>query len=153
MGVLVYGGCKSGKSEGKTYYAIDVAKFICAMLVVTLHVVTYAFANMAVDGAPPTGGDNVVMLTLFPLYFVFARIAVPFFFISSSYFLFKKIRKNSDARREIIKKYCLRIFLLFIFWFILSIPMIVDKFVINSSMSSGGGGFIANFKNSLFWRV
>ena len=63
---------KVEKKQEKTYYAIDVAKFVCAMLVVTLHVVTYAFANMAVDGAPPTGNDNMIMVGLFPLYYIFS---------------------------------------------------------------------------------
>lgn len=99
----------TGGGNSKSYHAIDITKFICAMLVVTLHLVSYAFADMAVDGAPPTGNSNPVILFLFPLYYCFARIAVPFFFISSSYFLFKKIKQNPENRKELIKKFCSKI--------------------------------------------
>ncbi len=120
------------------YYCIDLMKFICALLVVTLHIVTYAFSEMAVDGAPPTGHDNVLMLTLMPLYFVVVRLAVPFFFIASSYFLFKKVKETPEKRGEYVKKYCLRIFLLYVFWFVVSLPITIDKYFI----AENGGGAI-----------
>lgn len=116
------------------------------MLVVTLHLVGYAFADMAVDGAPPTGNSNPVILFLFPLYYCFARIAVPFFFISSSYFLFKKIKQNPENRKEIIKKYCLRIFMLFLFWFIVQTPIMIDKYIIQSQYQIGEAILFLLFK-------
>ncbi len=121
------------------YFAIDLVKFICALLVVTLHIATYAFSNMAVDGAAPTGHGNILMLILMPLYFVIVRVAVPFFFIASSYFLFKKIKACPEKRGEFVKKYCLRIFLLYVFWFVVSLPITIDKYFI---AENGGGGYI-----------
>lgn len=113
----------------KTYPMIDIVKFICALLVLTLHLVGYAFADLAVDGAPPTGG---VLLSLgSSFYYLFARICVPFFFLSSSFFLFKKIKENPNERKEILKKYCIRLAILYLVWQLISLPYMIDKYFFN----------------------
>lgn len=86
--------------------SIDICKFICALLVVAIHVPTFASASDIVN-----------------FYFVnvAARIAVPFFYVSAGYFLFRKMSlvngkiENNSANRqraahyimELVRKYAL----------------------------------------------
>lgn len=86
-------------------------------------------------GRVPTGASNGPLITyVLPLVFSVLRIAVPFFFISSSFFLFKKINKCSSEKEKIkvVKNYCLRILKLYLFWLVLSLPYMLDKFLFNS---------------------
>ena len=118
----------------KQLSSIDLTKFICALLIVVLHVTTYGLSNMAQDGHAPTGDSNTLILYLLPICYVILRIAVPFFFIASSFLLFKKIASNPDERSQIIKKYYKRIFILWLFWFAISMPYMIDKFFIVSDL-------------------
>ena len=115
--------------QKKNYGAIDIFKFVCALLVVVLHVATYAFADMASDSAPPTGKDNPFLFTL-PAAYAILRIAVPFFFISSAFFLFKKIKENPEDGKKLIKGYCIRLLKLYLFWFVINLPIMIDEHII-----------------------
>ena len=88
---------------------IDLAKFIGSIMVFAMHV--GAFGSF--------GKFDFIWQLL-------TRWVVPFFFITSSFFLFSKIEKceSEDEKRKGIKKYCLRIFYLYIAWFIYNIPSI-----------------------------
>lgn len=86
----------------KNYCAVDAAKFVFAVLVVSIHLFGYAFKGMAQDGAPPTGNGNFFVLFGFPLYYLFARSAVPF--SSSPRVIFCFAKCNAIRRRR--KKSC-----------------------------------------------
>lgn len=118
----------------KQYSSIDIMKFVCALLVAVLHVTTYGLANMAENGSAPTGSGNWAILYILPACYLILRIAVPFFFIASSFFLFKKIHQNPENRIEILKNFYKRIFLLWLFWFIVSLPYMIDKIFIVSPL-------------------
>ncbi len=122
------------KITEKNYCAVDVAKFVFAVLVVSIHLFGNAFKGMAQDGAPPTGNGNLFVLFGFPLYYLFARLAVPFFFLASGYFLFGKIERRPNEAGTIVRGYCARILKLFAFWLVVSIPIIVDKYFIDRSV-------------------
>lgn len=81
----------------------DVLKFILSIFVIGLHV------------------DFC-----YPLTHVF-RIAVPLFFIMTSYFFF--LRQNSleteQAKKNDLKRYCKRILKLYLFWFVLLLPLTI----------------------------
>lgn len=130
----------------ESFGSIDILKFVCALLVVVLHVSTYAFAGLAVDSAPPTGKDNPFLFFL-PIAFTILRIAVPMFFIASGFLLFKKIKENPDDAKSIVKNYCLRIFKLYLFWFIISIPIMIDKYIVVAEGTLGERIF------SLVWHI
>lgn len=117
----------------KNYCAVDAVKFVFAVLVVSIHLFGYAFKGMAQDGAPPTGNGNFFVLFGFPFYYLFARAAVPFFFLASGYFLFCKTQRNPQAAKEIVRGYCARIMKLFAFWLVVSLPLIVDKYFFDRS--------------------
>lgn len=116
-----------------TYAAIDILKFISAMLVVIIHFVNYSLGHMATSGIPPSGADaGWLILYLLPASSVLLRIAVPFFFISSAFFLFKKIKEQPENARQIIIKYVQRIGLLLLLWFVLALPIVIDQYIIVS---------------------
>ena len=71
-------------NEKRQYPAIDIAKFI---MVVIIH--------------RPLFNDNMVF-TNFIIGKVICSIAVPFFFIVSSYFLFSKLNKSTEYSKKIV---------------------------------------------------
>lgn len=72
----------------KQYAAVDIAKYVSALLVVCIH--TFPFIDI-----------NEMLNT----YFIqtICRLAVPFFFMISGYFLFRKIR-NEEEDKDVLKK-------------------------------------------------
>ncbi len=96
--------------EQKQYYqygAIDLAKFICALLIVTAHYIT--------ENAE--GRVNVLFEYGVSIYI----IVVPFFFACSGYFLFKKVIANPNDGKKIIKSYLQRILIIYGGWSIVYI--------------------------------
>ena len=87
----------------KIYNSIDLFKFFAAILVVAIHTM------------PFYGTESNYYFTCF------CRIAVPFFFIATSFFFFRKEEPN-------IKAYTKRLATLYILWFIIEIPYIYIYF-------------------------
>lgn len=60
-----------------------------------------------------------------PLLYPWLRVAVPLFFMMSSYFLFDKLCKTKEdkARGAVLCRYALRNLKLYLFWFILLLPV------------------------------
>ncbi len=127
----------SEKMESKTkknYASIDLFKLIFLMLIIVLHVLTYALESLAVDGSAPTGADGGFLFKyVLPVGYSIIRLGVPFFFISSSFFLFKKIKQNPDNRKQIIIHYTKRILYLFLFWLVMWTPFLIIRYI-NSSL-------------------
>lgn len=89
----------------KTDSRFDVIKFVMAMMIVALHTLLF---------------PDILMPWL--------RIAVPVFFIISSYFFFKKINKASSQKeaQSYLLKFVKRSGILYLFWFlVLLVPTIV----------------------------
>ena len=90
-------------NEIQSHYDIfDISKFILAILVVIIHTKPFSQSINTIIS------DGV------------CRLAVPLFFIISSYLLFLK-----GIKKETIKKYCMRIAKLYIFWFVIQIPIVI----------------------------
>ena len=91
------------KSIGtQEYAAVDIFKFLCAVLVIIIH--TKPFENVFwIDAA----------------FGVITRFAVPFFFVSSSLFLFMKIESNPQSAGAIYKKYFIRLLRFYLIWYII----------------------------------
>lgn len=100
--------------ERKKYNAIDLTKFIMAIFVIAVH--TY----------PLVGINNTTVLDV---YKSIVYIAVPFFFIVSSYFLFMKVNKSDeDKGKEIIILYIKKMIKLYIIWNIIFLPMAIYEY-------------------------
>ncbi len=85
----------------KNYDAIDLAKFILSIIVCGIHA-----------------------LGRYGIY-PFFRIAVPLFFIISSYFFFKKLNAENDSKdgHILLKNFAKRNAKLYLFWFVLLLPI------------------------------
>lgn len=85
------------------YDAFDLAKYILSFFIVAIHV------------------------NLFPQYtYPWLNIAVPLFFMMSAFLLTKKINKEPENKDKIIKKFVIRQLQLYLFWFILLLPITID---------------------------
>ena len=94
-------------NETKHYNGIDLLKFICAIMVFIIHI-------------PPFQGEvsEFGKYVNFGLQHFVCRVAVPFYFISSGFFLFKKMPLY-ELDQERIKTYCFKILRLFGTWYVL----------------------------------
>lgn len=97
--------------ERKNYYALDVAKFISAFLVVCIHTGPLLDVNA-------TGN--------FVLVQILARLAVPFFFVASGFLFFRKLdfkrEWNDYENKAQLQHYLWRLCKLYIIWTILYLP-------------------------------
>lgn len=83
--------------------AIDLLKFIMATMIVAMH------TSLCKELTNP-----------------WFRIAVPIFFILSSYFFFKKLKeKTMLEKRQALKLYIKRVFFLYIFWLVALTPFVL----------------------------
>lgn len=110
----------------KTYDAIDIAKLISALLVVSIH--TFPFADISENA-------NFVLVS------ILARLAVPFFFITSAYFFFRKINLHKTWKDSenlgALKHYLYRLFKIYVIWSIIYLPY---QLIL---MKSGGFTFVS----------
>lgn len=111
--------------EKKNYNAIDVAKFISALLVVGIHTGPFLDINKEAN---------------FILIQIIARLAVPLFFVASGFLLFRKLdltrEWNDYDNIQKIKQYLKRLVKLYIIWSILYLPF-------NYLLLKGGDGLQA----------
>lgn len=107
------------------YSGIDLAKFICSILVVTIHIPPFGL------NSPINGYINCYL----------ARLAVPFFFIASSFFLFSKCQKTPGETASIVKQYLLRIIKLYLIWSLIYLPISLVQIY----ESNGGFSVLAIF--------
>lgn len=94
-------------TPGKYFFSFDIAKFICALLVITIHTRPFSECSVIID---------------FYLVDVIARIAVPLFFALSGYLFFYGLHfqdgkiVNCAENRTKLFMYLKRIVLLYIGW-------------------------------------
>ena len=92
---------------------LDLVKFLCAALVVTIHV-------------PPLNDVSTVLN--FAVVNYAARVAVPLFFVSAAYFVFLKAfdasEKNFGINTNVLLKYAARIFRLYVIWSLIYLPFV-----------------------------
>lgn len=86
----------------KSYNSLDLGKFVAAVLVVAIHSNPFEYLGM-------TGG--IIRSCLL-------RLAVPFFFLTSSFLFFSRNPQLPDVRH-----YVKRILILYAFWAVFSIPL------------------------------
>lgn len=85
----------------QNFNTLDIAKFLLSILLVCAH----------------TASERVDLPPLLDAFCSFYIIAVPFFFIASSFLFFRKIENlNSSGRKETYKKYTKRIGLMYFAW-------------------------------------
>lgn len=97
----------------KSYDTVDIAKLILSLFVVAIHSDPLYDVSEWANAVISQG---------------VARLAVPFFFLASSFFLFK-----SQLTKKRVEQYCSRILCLYLCWFIITLPItIYNRFVISN---------------------
>lgn len=102
----------------------DILKFVLAIMVVCIH--------------------STKAIILFP----WLRLAVPLFFITSSYFFFNKLKNTSKKnKKDVLIKYVKRNLIYYLFWFIALLPitLIIKKWFINGKIVWSVLSIISNF--------
>ena len=105
--------------EAKSEYfsGIDLMKFLCAILVVAIHVQPFR---------------DVDKILNFVLTNYITRIAVPFYFVTSGYFLFRRVGiEKHNFVPLIAKAYVYKIMKLYIIWTIIYLPPLIYCSVID----------------------
>ncbi|MCQ2483950.1 MAG: acyltransferase [Clostridia bacterium] len=94
--------------------AIDIMKYVMSVLVIIIH--------------KPVFDNNLVFENYF-LQNIIAAVAVPFFFIVSSYFFFSKIdNKYKKSNKNYLFNYEKRLFIIYFLWTIIYAPCIFVKY-------------------------
>lgn len=101
----------------KAYDSVDLLKFIASILVFTMHLRLFT--------------DTPV----FSIIQVSARWCIPFFFIVSSFFLFKGSENGSVPSKK-LGKYVKRILILYLVWTVINLPSIAFNYYIRKNTLS-----------------
>ena len=94
-------------------HAVDLAKFFMAILVVALHVPPFHFVSPALDHA---------------LTYGLTRIAVPYCFVATAYYLFRKMVAGT-IDRAVLGRYVRRIARVYLLWSLIYLPLIAVQIV------------------------
>ena len=97
----------------KQYKSLDLAKFICAILIVIIHTSPFGSYSKVLS----FGFRNIICV-----------IAVPFFFLTSGFLAFKKIdRLDSDKKKEYVFNYLKRLAIMYFIWSAIYFIFVVIK--------------------------
>lgn len=103
--------------DRQTYNSIDLAKFICSILVVMIHCAPFGSTETV----------NIITYLNFIIQHYLARIAVPFFFVASGFLLYRKT-SVSNFNTEPSQKYIVHIFKLYVIWSLIYFPFAFYNF-------------------------
>lgn len=99
---------------------IDIVKLVMAILVVSLHTL------------PFYGAEGTIAHSI---WWVFSQEAVPFFFLSTGYFISREYRRiEGENLTAIIKKYLFRYIRIYLIWNVVYLPLAI-AFYINNDMT------------------
>lgn len=104
-------------TDRQNYNAVDLAKFICSILVVIIHVTPFA-------GAAP--GSAMAQMN-YLIKHCLAKTAVPFFFVMSGFFLYRKTQL-SDFDGVAVREYIHRMLRLYVAWTVIYFPIALCGF-------------------------
>lgn len=99
--------CETQGVKKSNYNSIDAFKFLCAFLVFAIHIQPFS----------PELFEHADYLNILSQKYI-CRLAVPFYFTASGFFLFKKTN-ISELDFSLVSKYCFRIMCLFGIWSII----------------------------------
>lgn len=107
------------RTATQEFNLVDCCKLICAFLVLAIHTRPFCEWEMLAEFRS--------LLT---------RLAVPYFFFASSYFLFVKLETSPQKEKfTILKKYLIRLSILFIFWNMVYFPFTINYLQSNEELS------------------
>ena len=103
--------------EKQTFRGIDLIKFLCAILVVSIH-------------AAPFGQTGITLNRLlnFGTQHYLARLAVPFFFMCTGFLVFRKQPLEGFTFRTGARA-AWKMYRLYLIWTVIYIPLIINKYL------------------------
>ena len=109
------------KSNKKNFESIDLMKFLCAILVVGIHI-------------SPFGNSDCITIKLlnFGIKQYIARIAIPFFFMCTGFLVFRKTDPECFSAKEGIQ-YAKKIYKLYLLWTLIYSPLIIKGIISNKN--------------------
>lgn len=121
------------RKNSKKYNGIDLMKFVASIFVVSIHCPPLIDFSKKAD-------FNLEIIS---------RFCVPFFFIASAFFLYNKInRTRPEEQRGIIINYMKRIGAMYLFWLVVSVWFVFDKY--HELIYTGLGIFLKSFIHDFF---
>ena len=103
------------------YNSIDMAKLICSILVVMIHIAPFGIQT----------STNILSYLNFGLSQCLCRIAVPLFFIFNGFFLYRKAPIEKFPV-QYSKKYFFHILRLYLLWSLIYFPLNLIKSILNN---------------------
>ena len=103
---------QTDRQTDRQYNSIDLFKFLCSILVVMIHV--KPFGNV--------DSKSLLAYCNFGIQNYLARIAVPFFFVSSGFLLYRKTSYNHFYATN-SRKYVFRMLRLYLIWTLIYFPL------------------------------
>ena len=119
--------------EKRRFYGVDIIKVLCAVMIVCLHTDVLSSFNPQI---------NSLFVNCI------CRVAVPFFFVASGFFLFCKMSLD-NLNFLYIKKYLKRILKLYLLWSLVYFPFTALK-MITSEKEAALKIFLSWLKNMVF---
>ena len=111
-------------AKGKYYPVLDLVRFIAAMLIVFIHVFPEG------SNASSVGFDtSVPMLLTESFVYALLRGGVPLFFLISAFLLFRRIEADKEHKWKHVGAFCLRLLFLYLFWYVVALPLTVRDIV------------------------
>ena len=127
---------KSKGFKGVRYPVLDLVRFIAAMLIIFIHIFPEGSttASIGLDTGTP-------MLLTEAFVYAIIRSAAPIFFFTSSFLLFRKIQEEDGNGWKRIGSFCLRLLFLYLFWYVLALPLTIKDIVNYTSANDISGLF------------
>ena len=117
------------------FYGMDVFKLLCAVLIVSIH--TAPLESLSTRA-------NSLLVNCF------CRVAVPFFFVSSGFLVFKKVQIGQNFGFSPIWKYVKKILWLYLFWSAVYFPFTAARIYRNRGTGAALSIFLDWLKNMVF---
>ena len=110
------------------YNSVDLAKFLCAILVVSIHVAPFGMSD-----------DKLLRLFNYGIQNCFSRIAVPIFFVASGFFLYRNTSLENFSMKP-TEVYIFKLIRLYLIWTLIYSPFRI-KLVMESKQGIVHGIF------------
>ncbi len=102
-------------SERKSYYSLDLAKFLCAIMIIVLHTSPFYSYSKVLS---------------FGFRSIITVVAVPFFFTVSGFLFFVKINSlQSNEQNQYFFKYIKRLIIMYLIWSAIYFPFVIIEWM------------------------
>ena len=125
---------ETSRTKKEYFPVLDLVRFIAALLVIFIHIFPEGSttASIGLDASIPTMISESVVYGIL-------RPAVPIFFIISAFLLFRRIEADKENKWKYVGSFCLRLLFLYLFWYVLGLPLTIKDIAGFTSNEDGYG--------------